>query len=164
MLLEASFDGPVRVDYFALHRAFERPAYVESAPPADPAMTPTLLAAPRWCAEAEKRLAWVLSLPENWDGTGARRVGGEAVRRAWSFLSSIMPTEAPAPDIGPTKDGQLQLEWHRRSADLEIRMRPTGEFEVAFEDLDQPEQSWDDVVTVEIERVTDALRQISEHA
>jgi len=75
-----------------------------------------------------------------------------------------MSTEAPAPDIGPTKDGQLQLEWHRRSADLEIRMRPTGEFEVAFENLDQPEQSWDDVVTGEIERVTDALRQISERA
>ena len=43
-------------------------------------------------------------------------------------------------------------------------MRPTGEFEVAFENLDQPEQSWDDVVTGEIERVTDALRQISERA
>jgi len=164
MLLDASFDGPARVDYFALHRAFERPAYTESAPPADPAMTFALQTAPTWCGEAEKRLAWILSLPENWDGKGARRVEHETVRRAWSFLRSIMPTNAAAPDIGPTKDGQLLLEWHRQLADLEIRMRATGEFEVAFEDIREPERSWDDVVTVDIERVINAVREISECA
>jgi len=127
-------------------------------------MTSALQKAPGWCAEAEKRLAWILSLPGNWDGNGARRVEHETVRRAWSFLRAIMPADAAAPDIGPTKDGQLLLEWHRRSADLEIRMHPTGEFEVAFEDIRAPERSWDDVVTVDIERVIDAVREISERA
>lgn len=164
MLLDASFDGPVRVDYFALHRAFERPAYIESAPPADPAMTPLLQTMPGWCAEAGKRLAWILSLPENWDGNGARRVEHETVRRAWAFLRAIMPTDAAAPDIGPTKDGQLLFEWHRRSADLEIRMRPTSELEVAFDDIQEPERSWDEVVTADMERVVDAVREISERA
>jgi hypothetical protein len=162
MLLDASFDGPVKTDYFALHRAFERPAYIEPAPPPDPAMTSALQATPPWCREAEHRLAWILSRLENWDGYGAARVGHETVRRAWSFLRDVMPPEGAAPDIGPTKDGQLQLDWHRSNADLEIRMRPTGEFEVSFEDLRSPDRSWDDLVTTDIRRVQDAIREISE--
>jgi hypothetical protein len=162
-LLDASFDG-ARPDYFALHRAFERPAFVSPEPPLDPAMTSPFRPA-AWWTGVDSRLAWILALPENWDGYGAGRVEHEAVRRAWTFLRRVMPPEGATPDIGPTKDGQLQFEWHRLSADLEIRMLPTGEFAVAFDDLRQPEKSWDRVVTAtDFPRVLDAIREISGRA
>jgi hypothetical protein len=161
MLLDASFDGPVKLDYFALHRSLERPAFIEPAPAPDPAMTSALQPA-SWCAEAERRLAWLLSLPENWDGYGASPIEHETVRRAWAFLRAVMPANALAPDIGPTKDGQLQFEWHRRTADLEIRMRSNGEFSVAFEDLSLPDRSWDGIVTTDLRRLLDIIREIPE--
>lgn len=159
--LDASFDG-ARSDYFALHRAFERPAFVEPAPPVDPAMTSPFQFA-TWCTGAELRLEWIFALPDNWDGYGAAHVEHETIRRAWAFLRRVMPPEGATPDIGPTKDGQLQFDWHRLTADLEIRMRPTGDFAVVFDDLQQPERSWDGVVTAaDFPRVLDAIREISE--
>lgn len=156
--LDASFE-PVRADYFALHRAIERPAFVEPAP--DPAMTaPSQRAA--WSDAVEGRLAWILSLPDNWDGYGAAHVEHETVRRAWSFLGRVIPPDGEAPDIGPTKDGQLQFEWHRTSCDLEIRMRPTRDFDVAFDDLRDPERSWDEVIAAsDDQRTLAAVREAS---
>jgi hypothetical protein len=159
--LDASFDG-AGTDYFALHKAVERPAFIESAAPADPAMTAPFRSA-AWCAAAESRLGWILALPANWDAQGASRVEHEVIRRAWAFLQRVMPLDGAAPDIGPTKDGQLQLEWHKTAADLEIRMRPAGEFSVAFDDIERPERSWEGVVTsADLARVLEAVREISE--
>ncbi|HTS47394.1 MAG TPA: hypothetical protein VMH05_05590 [Bryobacteraceae bacterium] len=161
LLLDASFDGQsAGLNYFALHRAYERPGYVEFAPPTDPAMTLADPPAPGWCLKVQSRLAWILGLPDNWDGYGAKRVEHETVRRAWSFLRAVMPPDALTPDIGPTKDGQLQFDWHRDSADLEIRMRGGGEFEIAFDDVGEPDQSWEDVTT-DSQRAIDAIREIS---
>jgi hypothetical protein len=157
MLLDASFDGPVKADYFALHRAFERPAVIHPAP--DPAMT-AAWQVPPWAHDVERRLAWILSLPKNWDGFSAAPVARETVRRALAFLGVVMPLDAPAPDIGPTKDGHVQFEWHRATGDLEIKMRPNGEFVVSFDDLDAPERSWEDTVTVDLQRTRDAIREI----
>jgi hypothetical protein len=159
--LDASFD-PVISDYFALHRAIERPAFVEPAPTPDPAMTSPLQRVV-WSADAERRLAWISSLPDDWDGYGAAQIEHETVRRAWAFLRRIMPPDAPAPDIGPTKDGQLQFEWHRTTCDLEIRMRSSRDFAVAFDDLSEPKNSWDEVITAtDFQRVLNAVREISE--
>jgi hypothetical protein len=162
--LDASFDGSVRSDYFTFYRTLERSAFYAPGPEPGPAMTSALQLAP-WCIAAEQRLAWILSLPENWDGYGAAQVDHATVRRAWAFLRAVMPTDGLAPDIGPTNDGQLLFEWHRAGADFEIRIRPSGEFSVAFDDLRQPDRSWDETITPDhLQRVSDVIREISRHA
>jgi hypothetical protein len=160
LLLDASFE-PVGADYFALHRAIERPAFVQPAPTPDPAMTAPSQR-PTWSDAVEQRLAWILSLPDNWDGYGAAHVEHETVRRAWSFLGRVIPPDGEAPDIGPTKDGRLQFEWHRLNCDLEIRMRSAPDFEVAFDDPRDPGRSWDEIIsTTDHRRTLAAVREAS---
>jgi hypothetical protein len=110
-----------------------------------------------------ERLEWIASLPPNWDGYGAARVGKETVERAFLFLQAVMPAATPAPDIGPTKDGYLVFEWHRLGADLEIRMRSPSEYEVSFDDIDHPERSWESVVKANLRSVVQALGDIAMH-
>src|SRR4051812_46654805 len=115
MLVDASFGGPPATDYFSLHSSsgFHRPAFVEGAPNTDPAMT-SFDALARWTEPVRTRLKWIESLPPNWDGHDAAKVSRQALDQAMLFLKKVMPLAGPAPDIGPTKDGQLVFEWHRR--------------------------------------------------
>jgi hypothetical protein len=160
---DASFDGAILTDYFALHKARERPAFIEQAREPDPAMTAPQPA--QWYAVVESQLGWISSLRENWDGYGAAPVDHAAIRRAWRFLREVMPVDAIAPDIGPTKVGLLQFDWHTDTADLEIRMRPAGEFAVSFDDIRSPERSWEDLVAIDdLRRVSEAIREISGRA
>jgi hypothetical protein len=161
MHLDASFGGSPPTDYFALHGSsrFQRPAFIEPAPNVDPAMS-SAPAPARWTDRARERLGWIASLQPNWDGYGAARVSRETIERAFLFLQAVMPATAPAPDIGPTKDGYLAFEWHRLSADLEIRMKSPSEYEVSFDDIDHPEKSWESVVGANLRSVVQAIGDI----
>lgn len=161
MPLDASFGGPPPTDYFSLHGSprFQRPAFVEPAPDVDPAMTSVVTPA-QWIDLVRERLEWIASLAPNWDGYGAARVGKETIERAFRFLQVVMPVTAPAPDIGPTKDGYLVFEWHRLGADLEIRMRSPSEYEVSFDDIDDPEKSWNSTVTANLRSVVQGISDI----
>jgi hypothetical protein len=161
MPLDASFGGPPPTDYFALHGTprFQRPAFIEPAPNLDPAMT-SAPALAKWIDPVVDRLEWIAMLPPNWDGYGADPVSKEIVDQAISFLKAIMPAAAPPPDIGPTKDGYLVFEWHRLGADLEIRMRSPSRYEVAFDDIDQPERSWERTVSTDVHDVVRAIGDI----
>jgi len=161
MPLDASFFGPPTTDYFALNSnpRFQRPAFVEQAYLVDPSMTSNSIAP--WRDAVEKKLEWIASLGANWDGYGAAAVRREMLDRALRFLDAVMPSKGVTPDIGPTKDGYLQFDWHLLSTDLEIRMRPAGEFEVSFDDLEHPERSWDAIVTADLRRVVEIISEVS---
>jgi hypothetical protein len=162
MQLDASFEGPPPTDYFSLHGSprFQRPAFIEAAPAVDPAMTPVATPA-TWIEPVRERLEWIASLPSGWDGYGAARVGKETIERAFRFLQAVLPAAAPAPDIGPTKDGCLVFEWHRIGTDLEIRMRSPSDYEVSFDDNDHPEKSWEAMVSANLHLVVQAIGDIT---
>jgi hypothetical protein len=165
MQLDASFVGPPPTDYFSLYASprFQRPAFIEPAPPVNPAMTSVDRVAP-WLEQAQERLEWIATLKPNWDGYGAAAVSKETIEQALRFLLAVMPSSAVTPEIGPTKDGYIQFEWHRLTADLEIRMRSTDSYEISFDDIGNPKNSWEETLTIDLHRAVDAIREISNRA
>jgi hypothetical protein len=66
------------------------------------------------------------SLSLGWDSYGAKPLNPSAVRRTLNLLPLLLPEGAPEPAVVPTRDGGIQLEWHRRGIDLEVKVPPTG--------------------------------------
>jgi len=75
----------------------------------------------------------LLELPPNWDSYGARPIQPAVFLRVVKLLAEILETRVPRPAIVPTPQGGIQLEWHRRDADLEILVQPGEVTEVYLE-------------------------------
>lgn len=70
-----------------------------------------------------QRLAALLP---GWDSYGAKPLDPTAVRRTFNLLPALLLDDSPEPSVVPTRDGGVQLEWHRRGVDLEVKVPPTG--------------------------------------
>ncbi|MDQ2832315.1 MAG: hypothetical protein M3Y50_00950 [Acidobacteriota bacterium] len=79
---------------------------------------------PPWIREVNKRLEYLRRLRANWDGEGAPAIDFECCINSLRFLLERAANETPAPQIVPTYDGGLQLEWHTSGIDLEITFSP----------------------------------------
>jgi hypothetical protein len=79
-------------------------------------------------------MAALLRLPQNWNSYGAGPIQSAAVAAALRFLGQTMHPETPAPAVVPTSQGGVQLEWHAGEIDLEVRVSPSGEINVVYED------------------------------
>ena len=66
-----------------------------------------------------------MTLSANWDSYGARTVQVASVERACAFLLDVMQATTPAPQVTPSADGGLVLEWHRAGLDVEVRISPS---------------------------------------
>jgi hypothetical protein len=84
---------------------------------------------------AVRQVVRLLSMPSNWDSYGAKPIDRQKAVSALYFLWIAIVNGAPMPAIIPTSDGGIQLEWHRRGVDLEIRVISGTSLEVFFEDL-----------------------------
>lgn len=85
-------------------------------------------ALPAWTDRALSKLSELLELPENWNGYGARAVDPRVVPTVLNLLVEILATgDPPFPDLIPTVDGGVQMEWHTEALDFEIEVSPTNE-------------------------------------
>lgn len=89
---------------------------------------------PGWFIPVLRGFASLITLPNNWDGEGARAINREAINRALDAIEYLLPKDAPAPSIVPTADSGLQIEWHRSRKDMEIEFRPDGGVEFYYFD------------------------------
>lgn len=83
--------------------------------------------------------AYLLSLPANWDGYGAKRVSGVLLDQLENAVTyAVGLTDCRAPDIIPGGDGSVQAEWHRKDLELSFSVGPTGShyFAVTSPDAD----------------------------
>lgn len=85
----------------------------------------TLISAPvrRWRDEVVQRLNELAALCEGWDGYAGRPVNFETANFALRLLEVTCGFDAPTPQIVPGSDGDLQLEWHVGSVDIELHVR-----------------------------------------
>jgi hypothetical protein len=81
---------------------------------------------PAWIVAFTKRIQTLLDLPANWDGDGAESLSLSCVIEALEFLFSIMSHDLLAPQVVPTSEGGLQLEWHTGGIDIEVTFTPRG--------------------------------------
>lgn len=99
---------------------------------------------PEWVTLTVRRLEAVGALPLGWSGPLGPPVEVQLIPRAFDLIKDIVSDLGTAfvPQVVPTVEGGLQLEWHRDGFDLEIIMSPFGDIYVDFERADRSE-AWE---------------------
>lgn len=76
---------------------------------------------------ALQRLDELAALAPGWDGANAAAIGPAYIKSAQDLISSDLVTSIDAkPDLVPTCDGRLLVEWHTEAIDLIIELAPAG--------------------------------------
>lgn len=119
--------------------------------------------APSWFPAAVDDFRRLLQLPENWDTYGAAPIAAEAVAAAAALLLRTASGDTPKPSVVPTVDGGVQLEWHRHGIDLEVEIRPTGEYSAFYEDRVRGTE-WETTVGAGEPRIRTALAELTRRA
>lgn len=76
-----------------------------------------------WTNVVKARLDELARLPVGWDGYAGQPVSFNVANFALQLLNNICLGDEAAPDIVPGNRGDLQIEWHTRSMDVEIHVR-----------------------------------------
>ncbi len=105
---------------------------------------PSTTLLPAWFSGVISRCNHLLSLSENWDTYGAKKINIKAVTNMLDILSMIMSLDMPMPSVVPANTGNVQLEWHAKGIDLEIEVDSNKYIEVFFEDQNKVLDSWED--------------------
>jgi hypothetical protein len=75
-----------------------------------------------WRDTVKARLNELVRLREGWDGYHAVPVSFVSANFALRVLEAVSGADAPYPQIVPGPDGDLQMEWHTNSADIELHV------------------------------------------
>lgn len=78
-----------------------------------------------WFHEVLARFRRLLVLGDNWNGYGERPVHESAVKRAVNVLDAV-GAAGPRPDVVPTADGGIQIEWSGAGFEVEVEVPPVG--------------------------------------
>ena len=85
------------------------------------------LAPDSWLEAALSRLDQLGALGPGWDGGEAKMVPPSVVEAVRLFVSTQVIRDAKfKPELVPTFDGGIQLEWHTEAVDLIIECEPSG--------------------------------------
>jgi hypothetical protein len=116
---------------------------------------------PRWLNKVLKEIDSLRYLEKNWDSYGAPRVNRQSLTEAANVLQELARPRMPAPSVVPTSDGSIQLEWHTRGIDLEVRWVSPTTVHVSLEDLRGVLASIDDDFRYDFLRLRAAIRELS---
>jgi len=108
-------------------KPFATPASNSRAPSFDIILTPdgTINAtSPAWIVAFTRRIENLLKLQDGWDGVGSKRPQLNCVIEALEFLFGSLSHDTLPPQVVPTSEGGIQLEWHTKGIDLEITFSP----------------------------------------
>jgi hypothetical protein len=75
-----------------------------------------------WRKEVTDTLNALTALERGWDGYRAGPVSFDTAHFALQMLESICRADAPAPQIVPGANGDLQIEWHTDNGDVELHV------------------------------------------
>jgi hypothetical protein len=111
-----------------------------------------------WPQRIMTRLVELLSLPAGWDTYDAPPIDQRAVARAGQLLLRTMDEWSPLPDILPSSDGGVILEWYRPTVQLRIDVPPEGSPELYYQ---QGDASWEGTVGEATPDVRELLFRVS---
>ncbi len=88
---------------------------------------------PQWFSKSVEQLKDLLKLAPGWDGYGAEPISRVAFHNAVRFLATF-PSLIPPPQIVPTSEGGIQLEWHKQPVNVEIEFSPDDSIRAYYPD------------------------------
>jgi hypothetical protein len=90
---------------------------------------------PNWFYHVLYKLTKFLYFEDNWDSYGSNRIDIECVASAVKVLMRISNLETPEPDVIPTSEGSVQIEWSENGFDIEIEIKNPMRLSWDFEEL-----------------------------
>lgn len=76
-----------------------------------------------WLESVKARFNELVQMRVGWDGYRGVPVSFVNANFALRMLEAVCDANAPAPQIVPGSNGDLQIEWHTFSADIELHVR-----------------------------------------
>ena len=113
----------------------------------------------QWIFPVRDILERLANLEHGWDGYEGKPTAFRCIRFSVDILDQIMEDKTPLPNIVPTSEGGLQLEWHSDTGDLEIEIEESLSVSVFFAD-EETGAEWEDQGLVQYPRVRDAMRRL----
>lgn len=116
---------------------------------------------PMWLVPIKVRLEKIADLPENWDSYGANRIKESSVISAFNLLLEIMKDDTPVPQIVPTPEGNVQLEWHERDMELEIEVKSNTLLDVYCDDLRSNDEPYEKELEYDLGKLTGFIDKLT---
>lgn len=108
----------------------------------------------------QARIDHLLSLEPNWDSYGARRVAWESALTAASLVAGLVEQGIAAPDVMPTVDGGISIEWHRPQWEFVLEVAQASPIAAYFYDSATNEE-WEEAdATAAMASVDAVLRRL----
>lgn len=76
----------------------------------------------QWREPVMKRLKELVTLQRGWDGYNGLPVSAENAFFALSIVEAVSGANTPPPTLVPGSAGDLQIEWHMASGDVELHI------------------------------------------
>ena len=118
----------------------------------------------KWHMEVVDDLYGILALNDNWDSYGATRFSSDVAKAVTSLLLDIMQADTPAPQVVPSANGSIQLEWHTDGIDLEIEVRSLFSFHVFFNDERNEESEWQGEIKYDLTNLVHYVNLLTERS
>eukprot|EP01012_Entosiphon_sulcatum_P027860 TRINITY_DN33632_c0_g1_i1.p1 TRINITY_DN33632_c0_g1~~TRINITY_DN33632_c0_g1_i1.p1 ORF type:complete len:169 (+),score=22.58 TRINITY_DN33632_c0_g1_i1:388-894(+) len=80
-----------------------------------------------WRNEVMRKLENLMRLTPGWDGYRAQAVTLDTVTFTLQMLENTCGDKVPAPEIVPGISGDLQVEWHTDTIDIELHVRAAND-------------------------------------
>lgn len=94
-----------------------------------------------WTRGALDRLDRLAKLGPAWDGEQAKSISPGVVDAVQGFVTSDLIEHLPTkPELVPTLEGGIQLEWHTSSIDLIIECEASGSVTYYYRDVEADEE------------------------
>lgn len=116
---------------------------------------------PPWVKPTIDRLGILLALPENWDSYGAASISFANVEYAFRLLGFIIGDDTPPPDVVPTSEGSIQIEWHEVGIDLEVEVLSPYRVHVSYKDRHHAGREWSDELTSDLTELKTAINELT---
>ncbi len=115
-----------------------------------------------WRADVVDRLNYLCCLPVGWNGYGAGPVNFNTANFALRVLESVCSSDTPAPSIVPGPSGDLQIEWHLETGDIELHIRAPNDVHGWFETVGTEQSGQEAQLTIDFTEVAHWIKKLLE--
>ena len=115
-----------------------------------------------WRDDVVDRLNHLCCLPVGWNGYRAGPVNFNTANFALRVLESVCSPDAPAPSIVPGPSGDLQIEWHLETGDIELHIRAPNDVHAWRETAETEEGGQELQLTIEFTEVAQWIKKLLE--
>lgn len=114
----------------------------------------------QWQNHVMDALVRYAALPTGWDSYSGKPIRWDVGAFAMCVLSSVMRSRTPLPQLVPSSEGAIQVEWHEKQIDLELYVTAPYSCEVSFHDH-RNGVSWSEELSTDFSGLTGPISELT---